>query len=417
MSKRYALLVGTVISALALSGCGHGQGNQGATSTQVANSVTSESVSSVSTSQSSRSQSSSQSASEAKSQGASQASQEPASSQAQPSYFKQMQAAYQKQLDYRDSLSEDARSSVQAPFTAAYQEGERLKGLHPQDSQRIEQESADFQHYLNWDKQAFASFFLKWAQGMKQDYRPLHLEDFVGIGDSSNRLKNATVHGKAVTWNIMGNVKNARYDYLILDSYETTDSDPSQRHLYLFTLHQGQPQVLYSQAHLADSDKLDFKETENQELSQGFAKYLNPDNRESVQASDEGTIAGPSDIRRDHIAQVMEAYGKAQGQTYQAATPATALSYYDLAVPDQVLNQAKVDGQAASFQFYGMQLGKSDLNYEVTAIYVRQDGKQVIAFVKRHNHAYILEATAQPDQEGQVSFQTTQNPDLMSAFD
>ena len=41
MSKRYALLVGTVISALALSGCGHGQGNQGATSTQVANSVTS----------------------------------------------------------------------------------------------------------------------------------------------------------------------------------------------------------------------------------------------------------------------------------------------------------------------------------------------------------------------------------------
>ena len=149
MSKRYALLVGTVISALALSGCGHGQGNQGATSTQVANSVTSESVSSVSTSQSSRSQSSSQSASEAKSQGASQASQEPASSQAQPSYFKQMQAAYQKQLDYRDSLSEDARSSVQVPFTAAYQEGERLKGLHPQDSQRIEQESADFQHFLN----------------------------------------------------------------------------------------------------------------------------------------------------------------------------------------------------------------------------------------------------------------------------
>ena len=298
MSKRYALLVGTVIGALALSGCGHGQGNQGATSTQVANSVTSESASSVSTSQSSRSQSSSQSASEAKSQGASQASQEPASSQAQPSYFKQMQAAYQKQLDYRDSLSEDARSSVQAPFTAAYQEGERLKGLHPQDSQRIEQESADFQHYLNWDKQAFASFFFKWAQGMKQDYRPLHLEDFVGIGDSSNRLKNATVHGQAVTWNIMGNVKNARYDYLILDSYETTDSDPSQRHLYLFTLHQGQPQVLYSQAHLADSDKLDFKETENQELSQGFARYLNPENRDSSQTSDEGTIAGPSDIRR-----------------------------------------------------------------------------------------------------------------------
>ena len=80
MSKRYALLVGTVIGALALSGCGHGQGNQGATSTQVANSVTSESASSVSTSQSSRSQSSSQSASEAKSQGASQASQEPARS-------------------------------------------------------------------------------------------------------------------------------------------------------------------------------------------------------------------------------------------------------------------------------------------------------------------------------------------------
>ena len=417
MSKRYALLVGTVIGALTLSGCGHGQGNQGATSRQVANSVTSESVSSVSTSQSSHSQSSSRSASEVKSQGASQASQAPASSQAQPSYFKQMQAAYQKQLDYRDSLSEDARSSVQASFTAAYQEGERLKGLHPQDSQRIEQESADFQHFLNWDKQAFASFFLKWAQGMKQDYRPLHLEDFVGIGDSSNRLKNASVNGQAATWNIMGNVKNARYDYLVLDSYETTDSDPSQRHLYLFTLHQGQPQVLYSQAHLADSDKLDFKETENQELSQGFAKYLNPDNRNSGQTSDEGTIAGPSDIRKDHIAQVMEAYSKAQGQTYRAATPATVLSYYDLAVPDQVLNQAKVDGQAASFQFYGMQLGKSDLNYEVTAIYVRQDGKQVIAFVKRHNHAYILEATAQPDQEGQVSFQTTQNPDLMSAFD
>jgi len=345
--------------------------------------VTSESVSSVSTSQSSRSQSSSQSASEAKSQGASQASQEQTNAQAQPSYFKQMQAAYQKQLDYRDSLSEDARSSVQVPFTAAYQEGERLKGLHPQDSQRIEQESADFQHYLNWDKQAFASFFLKWAQGMKQDYRPLHLEDFVGIGDRDNRLKNATVNGQAATWNIMGNVKNARYDYLVLDSYETTDSDPSQRHLYLFTLHQGQPQVLYSQAHLADSDKLDFKETENQELSQGFARYLNPDNWDSDQTSDEGTIAGPSDIRKDHIAQVMEAYSKSQGQTYQAATPATALSYYDLAVPDQVFNQAKVDGQAASFQFYGMQLGKSDLSYEVTAIYVRQDGKQVIAFVKR----------------------------------
>lgn len=84
MSKRYALLVGTVIGALALSGCGHGQGNQGATSRQVANSVTSESVSSVSTSQSSHSQSSSQSASEAKSQGASQASQEPANAQASP---------------------------------------------------------------------------------------------------------------------------------------------------------------------------------------------------------------------------------------------------------------------------------------------------------------------------------------------
>ncbi len=50
-----------------------------------------------------------------------------------------------------------------------------------------------------------------------------------------------------------------------------------RRHLYLFTLHQGQPQVLYSQAHLADSNQLDFKETENQELVRA-SSYLNPDN-------------------------------------------------------------------------------------------------------------------------------------------
>lgn len=114
---------------------------------------------------------------------------------------------------------------------------------------------------------------------------------------------------------------------------------------------------------------------------------------------------------------IIEVFGKAKGQSYQAANRGSKWPNFDLAFPGKVFNKVKVDGQAASFQFCDWQLGKSDLNYEVTAIYVREDGKHVIAFVNRQNHDYILEATVQPDQDDQVSFQTTQNPDLMSSFD
>lgn len=149
----------------------------------------------------------------------------------------------------------------------------------------------DQQEQSLWNQsknQKLASFMQKWGATMNQQYKsygPGNNTNFYGIAFPQQfdqtllKVNNQTVSMK---WSNDG---TGNADYNVVAIY--CDSDTAQSmdgHLYLFTFHNGDPVVLITQqtngnvtksADNGPDDGLHFKETANQDLSNGFKTIAN----------------------------------------------------------------------------------------------------------------------------------------------
>ena len=149
----------------------------------------------------------------------------------------------------------------------------------------------DQQEQSLWNQsksQKLASFMQKWGTTMNQQYKsygPGNNTNFYGIAFPQQfdqtllKVDNQTVSMK---WSNEG---TGNADYNVVAIYCDSDSaQPMNEHLYLFTFHNGNPVVLITQqtngnvtksADNGPDDGLHFKETANQDLSNGFKAIAN----------------------------------------------------------------------------------------------------------------------------------------------
>ena len=151
--------------------------------------------------------------------------------------------------------------------------------------------ASDQQEQSLWNQsknQKLASFMQKWGTTMNQQYKsygPGNNTNFYGIAFPQQfdqtllKVDNQTVSMK---WSNDG---TGNADYNVVAIYCDSDSaQPMNEHLYLFTFHNGDPVVLITQqtngnvtksADNGPDDGLHFKETANQDLSNGFKAIAN----------------------------------------------------------------------------------------------------------------------------------------------
>ena len=149
----------------------------------------------------------------------------------------------------------------------------------------------DQQEQSLWNQsknQKLASFMQKWGTTMNQQYKsygPGNNTNFYGIAFPQQfdqtllKVDNQTVSMK---WSNDG---TGNADYNVVAIYCDSDTaQPMNEHLYLFTFHNGNPVVLITQqtngnvtksANNGPDDGLHFKETANQDLSNGFKAIAN----------------------------------------------------------------------------------------------------------------------------------------------
>ena len=149
----------------------------------------------------------------------------------------------------------------------------------------------DQQEQSLWNQsknQKLASFMQKWGATMNQQYKsygPGNNTNFYGIAFPQQfdqtllKVDNQTVSMK---WSNDG---TGNADYNVVAIYCDSDTaQPMNEHLYLFTFHNGNPVVLITQqtngnvtksANNGPDDGLHFKETANQDLSNGFKAITN----------------------------------------------------------------------------------------------------------------------------------------------
>ena len=151
--------------------------------------------------------------------------------------------------------------------------------------------ASDQQEQSLWNQsknQKLASFMQKWGATMNQQYKsygPGNNTNFYGIAFPQQfdqtllKVDNQTVSMK---WSNDG---TGNADYNVVAIYCDSDTaQPMNEHLYLFTFHNGNPVVLITQqtngnvtksANNGPDDGLHFKETANQDLSNGFKAIAN----------------------------------------------------------------------------------------------------------------------------------------------
>lgn len=151
--------------------------------------------------------------------------------------------------------------------------------------------ASDQQEQSSWNQsknQKLASFMQKWGTTMNQQYKsygPGNNTNFYGIAFPQQfdqtllKVDNQTVSMK---WSNDG---TGNADYNVVAIYCDSDTaQPMNEHLYLFTFHNSDPVVLITQqtngnvtksANNGPDDGLHFKETANQDLSNGFKAIAN----------------------------------------------------------------------------------------------------------------------------------------------
>lgn len=300
-------------------------------------------------------------------------------------YFHYLADSYQKALFHE---KEDKDTSVQSPMSATVVAMEELQQSNPTDQALIMKNYSDFQKLIQYNTQKWQEEFASWAASMGQSYHRLEHRNFDEKNEFIKKLETTTASQKRVRWNIFGVSSDNAYDYLVLDAYY----DDQDKHFYLFTLKDGQAQVLYADKTLETISAANFEETENTDLAQSFKEFLL---KTSVTRENEPDIDNSSLIDKIKIA--MESYSDSKGERFKSTSLASYGYYYGLAVPDQIMQFGQVDGVKYTFKWHGYTAGLGEKRFEILACYVNEAGTEVILFGYKDGRPTSLHTEGQPE--------------------
>lgn len=329
-------------------------------------------------------------------------------------YFHYLADSYQKALSHE---KESKDTTVQSPMAATLVAMEELQSSNPTDQALIMKNYSDFQKLIQYNTEKWQEEFASWASSMGQSYHRLEHRNFDEKDELIKKIETTTVSQKRVRWNIFGVSSDNAYDYLVLDAYY----DNRDKHFYLFTLKDGQAQVLHADKTLVTISATNFEETENTDLAQGFKEFLL---KTSVTRENEPDIDNSSLIDKIKIA--MESYSDSKGDKFKSTNLATYGRYYGLAVPDQIMQFGQVDGENYTFKWHGYAVGVGEKRFDILACYVNEAGTEVILFGYKNGRSSILHTEGQPEIEkneagtiinAQVHFVRFHQPILEGVFD
>ena len=329
-------------------------------------------------------------------------------------YFHYLADSYQKALAHEKEAKD---TTVQSPMAATLVAMEELQSSNPTDQALIMKNYSDFQKLIQYNTEKWQEEFASWAASMGQYYYRLEHRNFDEKNEFIKKLETTTVSQKIVRWNIFGVSSDNAYDYLVLDAYY----DNQDKHFYLFTLKDGQAQVLHADKTLETVSAANFEETENTDLAQGFKEFLL---KTSVTRENEPDIDNSSLIDKIKIA--MESYSDSKGDKFKSTNLATYGRYYGLAVPDQIMQFGQVDGENYTFKWHGYAVGVGEKRFDILACYVNEAGTEVILFGYKNGRSSILHTEGQPEIEkneagtiinAQVYFVRFHQPILEGVFD
>ena len=182
-------------------------------------------------------------------------------------YFHYLADSYQKALSHE---KESKDTAVQSPMAATVVAMEELQLSNPTDQALIMKNYSDFQKLIQYNTEKWEEEFASWASSMGQSYHRLEHTNFDEKNELIKKIETTTVSQKSVKWNLFGVSSDNAYDYLILDAYY----DKQNKHFYLFTLKDGQSQVLHTDKTLETIPTANFEETKNTDLAQNFKEFL-----------------------------------------------------------------------------------------------------------------------------------------------
>ena len=300
-------------------------------------------------------------------------------------YFHYLADSYQKALAHEKEAKD---TTVQSPMSATLVAMEELQLSNPTDQALIMKNYSDFQKLIQYKTEKWQEEFASWASSMGQSYHRLEHRNFDEKNELIKKIETTTVSKKRVRWNVFGVSSDNAYDYLVLDAYY----DKQDKHFYLFTLKDGQAQVLYSDKTLETISTANFEETKNTDLAQDFKEFFL---KTSVTSENEPDIDDSS--LTDKIKIAMESYSDSRGESFKSTSLATYGRYYGLAVPDQIVQFGQVNGVKYTFKWYGYTAGVGEKDFEILACYVNEAGTEVILFGYMDGRPTILHTEGQPE--------------------
>ena len=300
-------------------------------------------------------------------------------------YFHYLADSYQKALAHEKEAKD---TSVQSPMSATVVAMKELQQTNPTDQALIMKNYSDFQKLIQYNTEKWQEEFASWASSMGQSYYRLEHRNFDEKNEFIKKLETTTVSQKRVRWNIFGVSSDNAYDYLVLDAYY----DDQDKHFYLFTLKDGQAQVLHADKTLETISVANFEETENTDLAQGFKEFLL---KTSVATENEPDIDNSSLIDKIKIA--MESYSDSKGERFKSTSLATYGRYYGFSFPYQMIKFWQFDGVKYNFKWHGYTAGLGEKRFEILACYVNEAGTEVILFGYKDGRPTILHTEGQPE--------------------
>lgn len=292
-------------------------------------------------------------------------------------YFEYLASRYQEAIEYESNHS---GKTVQSPMAALIMAMEELRVKYPEDELIIQKNYQDLVALLNWRSDDFE----KHIQSLNQSYQRVPLKNFDVNQPILSQLKESTVGGVKVKNNVLGVVDTNEYHYLILDIYEKVGHSS----LYLLALQEGMPKILSANTTLDSIAHTDFVETKEDELVSLYQSYFS-----------QGANNELSEDKVSNVDEIMKNYGESISEVYKEVDLATYGRYYTLAVPDQVLEFGKVEGQPVIFKWYGWSVGTEGMTYEIKAGYVNQSETEVIFFCYQDDELVVLHTVGEPRVE------------------
>lgn len=124
-----------------------------------------------------------------------------------------------------------------------------------------------------------ATFMNKWGQGMGQQYRsyePGQDVYFYGVPiPEAFEYMYPAVGDEVIDWE-WSTIGESAADYAVVAIYSDADYTEYSKHLYMFTIHKGNPEVLITEQNQGNPNNwIYFNHTQNQELQNGFADIVN----------------------------------------------------------------------------------------------------------------------------------------------